>query len=149
MDILRQEKQKLPPFQAINSKIANNLAISITNLNHEPHERETWFGPPGANLKAKLGQKNIEYQVRALERVEGSAECAAVLLEIAKEANVANRFTVSINEFRLARRCGMSIAAVKLLLHDLIQGNWITPQKTSPAVRLNTETVRRAYVATK
>lgn len=113
------------------------------------NSHDNWFGPPSAATKAKLGRKTIAYQARALDRAEGSAECAAVLLEIATIASVANRFTVTISNYHLARRCGMARSATRLALHDLVQGGFISIQKHPHTVRLNTETIRRAYVATK
>jgi len=110
-------------------------------------DRETWFGPPGATLKAKLGKKNSQYQVRALERIEGSLECAAVLLELATHANVSNRYTVEIDIHSLSRKLGIPSGAIRLAINDLEHGHWISRISRTNTTRLNTETIRRAYVA--
>lgn len=136
------------------SKLGNGLGSKTCgSVTHTPRDSEThndsWFGPPSAATKAKLGRKNITYQVRALDRVEGSIECAAVLLELSTQANVANRFTVEVNVSSLSRKVGLSTHALYLAFHDLEHGYWIKRIPGTNKTRLNTETIRRAYVATK
>lgn len=142
------------PLSTVNDDMLTNLTPSEHPDWHSQSNQpqinlhDNWFGPPSAATKAKLGRKNIAYQARALDRAEGAVECAAVLLELSIRANVANRFTAQITKHDLARRCGMTANAVRLALHDLNQGQWIAQVKTN-TFRLNTETIRRAYVATK